>query len=221
MKYFTDNFHQFFKNLAANNHKEWFDVNRKMYENEVKKPFAHFVSDLIEYIKKVNPSFELETKNAIFRINRDIRFSKDKTPYKLFASALISQYGRKGIDAPGFYIEFNPEKLSLYSGMYMPKTDQVQKIRTHIMNNNAIFEKIISDKGFKTKFGKIQGEQHKRIPKEFAGFLSEQPLIANKQWYVMVTLPPEELTSEKFMETVMELYKTALPLQQFFETALR
>ena len=104
MKYFTQDYLDFFKELAANNHKEWFDENRKRYEKSVKDPFKKFVEALIAETHKFDPSVNIEAKDAIFRINRDIRFSKDKTPYKLDRSAIISSGGRKDHSIPGFYI---------------------------------------------------------------------------------------------------------------------
>ena len=99
--YFSPDFLQFFKELAANNHKEWFDENRKRYETVVKKPFEVFVQHAIDEMAKLDPRLsELDPKKCIFRINRDIRFSKDKAPYKLNRSAAISVGGRNDMIEP-------------------------------------------------------------------------------------------------------------------------
>ena len=91
MAFFTPDFLQFFIELAPNNNKDWFDINRKRYENSVKEPFKKFVQQLIGELAKSNPAFEsLEAKDCIFRINRDVRFSKDKIPYKMMVSAVIA-----------------------------------------------------------------------------------------------------------------------------------
>jgi uncharacterized protein (TIGR02453 family) len=90
MVYFEKDYFEFFKELAANNHKEWFDVNRSRYHSSVKEPFDKFIADLITEVHKIDKKIEIAPKDAIFRINRDIRFSKDKTPYKLNRSAIIS-----------------------------------------------------------------------------------------------------------------------------------
>ena len=128
MQYFTQDYLDFFKELAAHNHKEWFDVNRKRYENVVKKPFQIFVDDLIESISKIDSEIQITSKEAIFRINRDIRFSKDKIPYKLNNSAIISKEGRVNKSYPGLYMELGPEHLSIYGGLYMPSTTEIQKV---------------------------------------------------------------------------------------------
>src|SRR5690606_4197407 len=95
MAYFTSDFIEFFKELAANNNKEWFDENRERYQKNVKIPFEKFVAALMAELKKDDPELTGDPKKAIFRINRDIRFAKDKTPYKLNRSAAISKYGKK------------------------------------------------------------------------------------------------------------------------------
>jgi len=220
MYYFKNNFLEFYKDLAANNHKIWFDENRKKYEIDVKRPFAIFIQELIEELIKLNIEITPLAKDCIFRINRDIRFSKDKTPYKLFASALLSPTGRKDMENPGFYLELNPEKMSIYGGMYMPNTAQVLKIRTFIANNNLKFEGIINETNFLEKFGKINGDKQIRLSKEFKLIAEQQPLLYNKQWYIEAQLNPEIIISENLMKTVLDHIKTALPLHNFINNAL-
>ena len=220
MQYFQTQFLDFFKELASNNHKLWFDENRKTYENYVKKPFAVFIQDLIDRFKTVYPDIEPEAKNAIFRINRDIRFSKDKTPYKLFASALLSPTGRKNISNPGFYLELNPEKMAVYGGIYMPDNTQISKIRQYIAEHQKAFSEVISQPDFMNKYGEIQGEKQTRIPKELKEAGEVQPLIYNKQWYITAELPPETILQDNLMEIFMDYFQTALPLHNFINKAL-
>lgn len=103
MKYFTPEYINFFNNLEKNNSKIWFDENRKLYEESVKKPFNSFISELILEILQFDDSIDIHTKNAIFRINRDIRFSKDKTPYNTHKRAALVKGGRKS-PYPGYYL---------------------------------------------------------------------------------------------------------------------
>jgi uncharacterized protein (TIGR02453 family) len=116
--FFTEDYRRFFMELAANNHKDWFDVNRKRYELSVKEPFQKFVQHLIVEFIKLDPSFsDLTPKDCIFRINRDIRFSPDKTPYKLYCSAVISPGGKKSRSLSGVYVELTPEHIRVYGGV--------------------------------------------------------------------------------------------------------
>ena len=183
MQYFSQDYLEFFIELAANNHKGWFDENRKRYETEVREPFKLFIGDLIKALSVSDSALNIEPKDAIFRINRDIRFSKDKTPYKLNNSAIISSKGRKDKNHPGIYIELGPEKLTFYGGIYMPDTKQVQKLRTYFKKHNRELDNILEENNFKDNFGELHGEKSKRIPKEFRESAQVQPLLMNKQWY--------------------------------------
>ena len=157
MPYFTDDYLQFFKDLAGNNHKLWFDTHRKHYETQVREPFKRFITDLIHEIQKTDASIQLEAKDAIFRINRDTRFSKDKTPYKLFNSVVISPMGRKDKSLPGMYLEFNPEYITISGGIYNPDTEQVRRIRAYLTRHFKAFESIIHQKDFRSLYGEIKG----------------------------------------------------------------
>ncbi|MEL6943413.1 MAG: DUF2461 domain-containing protein, partial [Bacteroidota bacterium] len=105
MKHFTPDFLNFFKDLRANNEREWFHANKKRYEQSVKIPFQAFIADVIEHASIFDPNILITPKDAIFRIYKDTRFSKDKTPYKLHASAVVSRGGRKDLTSIGIYLE--------------------------------------------------------------------------------------------------------------------
>ena len=176
MQYFSEDYLEFFKELAGNNHKEWFDTHRKRYENVVREPFKIFIGDLIQAMSKNDSQLDVAPKDAIFRINRDIRFSKDKTPYKLNNSAIISKEGRKNKNYPGIYIEFGPEKLAFYGGIYMPDSKQTQKVRSFFMNHKDELSELLHHSSFKDTFIELRGDKSKRIPKEFKDAVIEQPL---------------------------------------------
>jgi uncharacterized protein (TIGR02453 family) len=128
MKFFNPDFIDFFKELAANNHKDWFDLNRKRYEQSVKKPFAAFTQYMIDVIAKENSDFnDLLAKDCIFRINRDIRFSNDKTPYKTMSSAVIATGGKKSTAINGIYFEFSAEHVRVYGGIYEINKEEIQR----------------------------------------------------------------------------------------------
>lgn len=220
MKYFDADFLDFFKELAANNHKEWFDDNRKRYTQSVKKPFDTFVADLIEESKKIDPTIAAPAKDSIFRINRDIRFSQDKSPYKLDRSAIISEKGRKDHSSPGFYISLGPEHISAGGGAYFLQKDQLQSVREHISNNLSKFDKIISDPAFVKHFGEIKGEENKRLPKEFQEAAEKQPLLFKKQFYFMTNLDSKLVESDKLMPTILEHFEAGAGVSAFFKEAL-
>ena len=220
MSFFNDDFVDFFKELAANNNKAWFDENRTRYKKTVKEPFALFVAELIDQIKKIDPAVQIMPKDAIFRINRDIRFSKDKTPYKTQVSAIVSPGGRKDKTSPGLYIELDPEKVRIYGGVYMADKNQLLAIRRYITSNLKGFEKAIQDKTFLKYYGEIRGEKNKRIPTEFKEPVLKQSLIANKQFYYFGELSPKKITDPKLADLVLEYYKAATPVRNFLTEAL-
>ena len=119
---FTEEYFEFFIELTMNNTKTWFDENRNTYEKKVRPTFVDFALSLQNRLAEINPQFkENDARKSIFRINRDIRFSKYKTPYKTFMSVILSPHGSKSMQAGGLYVEIGPENCALYSGNYMPE----------------------------------------------------------------------------------------------------
>jgi len=220
MNYFTSDYLEFFKVLAANNHKDWFDANRTSYIKHVKESFAHFIDDLISESAKIDTEINITHKEAIFRVNRDVRFSKDKTPYKLRMSAIISKYGRKDKSYPGLYVELGPEKLGIYGGLFMPSTQELTKVRSCIIDNFNQFNNLVSDEDFKNLFGNIKGHKNKRIAVEYREKAQSQPLLFNKQWYYTAELPPEVIISSDLMSQITNHFKAMQGLNEFFKNAL-
>lgn len=220
MAYFKPDYLEFFKELAGNNHKEWFDIHRKRYEQSVKIPMQVFVKDLILTLNRFDKEIQIEPKDAIFRINRDIRFSKDKSPYKLHSSAVISKYGKKDKSYPGLYIELGPEYFGIYGGLYMPDSKEIQDIRTYIADHQKEFSALINEADFIDKYGEIKGEKNQRIPKEFTKIAEEIPLIMNKQWYYFAHLDPETILGEDLIDIVLDYYSTAKGMRAFLIKAI-
>ena len=215
MPYFTSDFLRFFQELAVNNHKDWFDQNRARDEKVVKTPFATFISEMIAHIQAEEPGFYLEAKEAIFRINRDIRFSADKTPYKTQTSAILSPFGRKNKMYPGFYIQFSHDKIMLAGGAYMLDKPLLLAVRRHIAAHAKEFAGIYQDKEFKRLYGQILGEKNKRIPDEFSGMEDKEPLIANKQFYYAADLDAMMLLKPDLAEVCMMYFRAGKRLNHF------
>lgn len=219
-KYFTQDFLNFFKELATNNTKDWMDENRKRYASNVKEPFEKFIKELQTEISKFDEEIIIKPNDAIFRINRDIRFSNDKAPYKTDRSAIISKHGRKDKQYPGFYISISPENTFLGGGAYFLENDALQKVRQEISYNLNEFNQLVTDKKFVQNFGEIKGEKAKRLPKEFQEDEQVQPLIANKGFYYMTNINADSIFKNNFMEIIVEKYKTAKPFNDFLRRAI-
>lgn len=220
MTYFTSDFLSFFTDLRANNERDWFKANKKSYEEAIKKPFEAFIAAMIERIQIEDPELVITPKDCIFRIYRDTRFSKDKTPYKLHASAAINRGGRKDHSRPGIYLEANDEKFSVYSGVYQADTKTLLAIRESIAGNMEEFADLVADPVFVKTFGSIQGEKNKRIPKEFRELAEQQALLFNKQFYYFHEFEANAILQDNLVEQVMECYQASRPLSRFFEEAI-
>ena len=220
MPHFSPEFLQFFKDLAANNNRDWFTQNKKHYELVVKKPFEVFITDMINRVKKDDPKVKIEAKDAIFRIYRDVRFSKDKTPYKIQVSAIISPGGRKDMLTPGMYLEFGPEHIRVYGGVYSPEKNDLFNIRSYIIDHNDEFNKLLKNKKFVDMYGEIRGEKNKILAKEFKEAAQDQPLIFNKQFYYFGQMEPELALEKDLIERIYAFYEAAKPMKKFLMNAI-
>ena len=220
MAYFTDDFFRFFKELEAHNTTEWFHENKKRYESEIKKPFNSFVQDLIDEVAKDDKTVQIAPKDAILRINRDIRFSKDKTPYNNYVAAIISPGGKKDKSVPGIYVRLDAGEVRFYGGAHMVEKDQLVRIRQQIADNLDTFDQLLNAAKFKNNFGQLHGDQHKRIPPEFQAAHEKQSLIANKNFYYYKILDKSLITSENLIKQIMDLYYAAHPMMMFFRQAV-
>ena len=214
----TEAFYEFFIELSANNQKSWFDENRARYEREVKALFLTFVESVLVKMAAVDGRFSgMEAKQCIFRINKDIRFSKDKTPYKLHCAAAIQIGGRKEMGAGGLYIQLGPEECGLYSGVYMPEKDELMRIRGLIAGDLEGFNRVITDKAFVKYFGTVRGEKNKRIDADWVMAAAEQPLLYNKQFYIQHVMDAEDTLRSNFDDYVVEVWKASKGFNAFLQ----
>lgn len=222
--YFTKDFIQFFIDLSRNNHKDWFDEHRKRYEQNVKAPFLAFTTDFVKEAKKLDKRFDMDAKKAIFRINKDIRFSKDKSPYKLHMSALVNGTFNKDWGNPyGLYYQLSAENMWLGGGIYQPEKGMLEKIRNAMAKKPREIEAILNEKSFKKLFGgTFQGEQSKIIPKELKEAAAKQPLIYNKQFYFGADFKdPKIILKPDFMKTMINHLEVSLPVSKWLEKTIK
>jgi uncharacterized protein (TIGR02453 family) len=215
--FFKPDFLHFFMELAPNNHKDWFDINRKRYENSVKEPFKAFVTHLITEISKRDEKFkDLEAKDCIFRINRDIRFAKDKQPYKLQVSAIITPGGKKSNAVNGVYFELGPEKMRVYGGIFEIEKEDLMLVREGIAKDLAGFKKAYTNPKFVKTFGELIGNKNKIIAKDLKEAAAEEALIFNKQWYFYAEFEPETILSDNLDKIILNCYDAGRPVENFF-----
>jgi uncharacterized protein (TIGR02453 family) len=210
---------EFLKKLSKNNNKEWFDKNRPTYEL-AKINFKEFVNELIISTAKFDSAVKhLESKGCIFRINRDVRFSKNKSPYKNNFGASISPGGKKSF-AAGYYLQIQPGASFIAGGMWQPPTPQINAIRQEIDYNTAEFKKIIGAKDFKKYFGKLSDEDKLiTAPKGFEKTHPEIELLKFKSYITLHNLKDEDVLSKTFLKHSIDIMKAMYPLNLFLRRA--
>jgi uncharacterized protein (TIGR02453 family) len=209
----------FLKNLNKNNNKEWFDKNRDTYEI-AKANFLEFVQELILGISKFDPAVKhQEAKKCIFRINRDVRFSKDKSPYKNNMGASISPGGKKSFTA-GYYFHLQPGASFLAGGMWQPEPVNLNAIRQEIDYNPDEFKKIISAKPFKTYFGGLSEEDKlKAVPKGYDKTHPQIELLKHKSFIVVHDLTDKVVLATDFQKQCLAVFKALHPMDLFLRRA--
>jgi len=210
----------FLKDLAKNNHKEWMDDNRKRYL-EAKDQVLELVNDVIAKSSTFDPAISiLDPKKCLFRINRDIRFSKNKDPYKTNFGAFLVDGGKKSGD-PGYYIHIQPGNNFLGGGIYQPPAETLQKVRQEIDYNGKDLKAIINDDGFR----KVYPEPHaadslKTAPKGYPKDHEHIELLQLKHYVFMRKATDKEVTSKSFADNVAKDFKVLYPFNQFLSRAL-
>lgn len=219
MSYFGSDFLTFFKELENNNNKEWFHAHKKDYEEQVKKPFKDLVEEIILRIKEFDPELDIEPKQAIFRINRDIRFSKDKTPYKSHVGAMMSKGGKMS-HYPGYYVHLSNKSVMIGGGAHGFDREKLEKVRKYIAKNPGELTKIIEQADFKKKFKGIKGEKNKRLAPEFQKVEETQPLIANKSFHYGAKLDAKTALKNNLPDILIDYFKTGKSFNDYFKKAL-
>lgn len=213
---------KFLKDLKKNNNKPWFDANRKAYE-AAKADYLLFVQAVIEKHSKKDPSIaHLVAKDCIFRINRDVRFSKDKSPYKSNMGAYMTKDGKKSFSA-GYYFHMEPGGSFAGGGLYMPPPELLKNVRQEIDYNWKEFQKIISSKKFKEVFGDLSTEDDMKLSRPPKGYEPDNPAIEYiklKSWVGTQAFSDADLTSKDLVKKVCTNFETLQPLIVFLNEGL-
>ena len=219
MSQIKSNTFKFLKDLKKNNNREWFNENKSRYE-EARANFEEVISELVNHIAKFDPPIgNVNPRKAIFRIYRDTRFAKDKTPYKLNLGAHLSPHGAQLHDRAGYYIHIEPGKSFLAGGSYLPPSDWLSAIRYEINRNSKEFKKIINSKSFKSYFGEIEGEKLKTAPKDYPKDHPEIELLKFKSFLAMHYLKDKETLSPNFIKHAVKVFKALYPFDKFLNNA--
>lgn len=212
---------KFLKDLAANNNRDWFQANKKLFDAAQDNVTA-FAGYLIGEIGKLDDAVAaIDPKSCVFRIYRDVRFSKDKSPYKTNLGAYISPCGRKSMQ-PGYYFHIQPGRSFIAGGKHHPDGPELLKIRTSIAENTPEFLKIINKKSFVEQFGELWNDRLKSVPKGFDADHPAAEYLKLKEFMAHQEFPDAKvLTSSEFPKHLVKILREMYPLIAFLRNAFR
>ncbi len=207
---------KFLRGLKRNNDRIWFEERREIYERELKAPMLAIIGEVNEAMLAFAPQHIRPPQKAMMRIYRDIRFSKDKRPYKVHAAAWWSRAGLEKTSGGGFYFDVNPTEITVAAGVYMPEREQLLAIRRHLAHagagRHAEYRNLLAAPRLRKLMLPIDGQPLTRAPK---GFLPDDPaidLVLCRQWGVTSTLPAEHATRPSLVGEILERFRVAAPI---------
>ena len=212
----------FLKKLKKNNNRPWFQKHKSVYDENVRFPMQCLIASLSERMGDVGPEIEFNPRKSIFRIYRDVRFSKNKAPYKtsIAASFRMREKGTSPVENPGLYLGIAPGEVYIGGGLYMPTGDQIKAIRKAITERPDEFLAVASGRKFKKEFGEIQGEKLAKAP---LGYPKDHPMIEHlkhKQFYIGKDYDDESMCLKPgFLDLVVRVLTDTMPFVRWLARA--
>ena len=216
-RYFSPRLFSYLSDLANHNNRDWFKENQDTYERYVREPALDFINDFAKPLERISPHFVADSRKAggsLFRIQRDTRFSKDKTPYKENTGMHFRHAQAKDVHAPGFYLHFQPGECFMGVGLWRPESKVAYTIREHIAEDSAAWKKATRGKRFADVFS-LEGDSLTRPPK---GYAEDHPLIEDlkrKDFIASTRLTQKQITSDHFMKDFADNCRRAAPFMEF------
>ena len=209
----------FLEKLKENNNREWFQANKRLYD-DAREEFEQFIAMLIPVVRGIDSSVDVVSpKECLFRIFRDVRFAKDKSPYKTNFGAFIAKGGRKSPYA-GYYLHIEPGASFIGGGAYMPESQYLKAIRNGIFKNVDEYKAIIEGAEFRKFFGGMFGEKLKTAPKGFPKDFADIDLLKNKHYAVTYRVENGFWFSDSLVEDVKEMFSALYGLNRFLNNAI-
>jgi uncharacterized protein (TIGR02453 family) len=215
---FPKDFFAFFRELKAHNERPWFEANKQRFRESVQAPMSEFIAAMAPRLAKVSKRFTADPRpngGSMFRIYRDVRFSRDKRPYKEHAACHFRHSLGKDVHAPGFYMHFAPGEVFFGGGLWMPPPESLNKVREAIAARSPDWKKVLEDKNFRKHFDGVKGEGLTRPPR---GFDPENPYIEDikrKSFYAMHEADQKVASSSALVGEVAETFAALSPLMKF------
>jgi len=205
----------FFRALKKNNTREWFQPRKEIYEEKVRGPMLKLVGALMRRLADFAPDHVGDPNKAIYRIYRDTRFSKNKTPYKTHIAAVFPRCDLQKHSGAGYYFSVSPEEIEVGGGVYMPPPEALRAIRGHLAENHKEFRRIVAAPVVKRFFGEVYGDRLTRVPKGFAPDHPAADLLRLKQYLLFANLDVKLATTPKLYREVAARFKAMTPFLEF------
>ena len=213
---------QFLKNLKKNNRKDWFDANRHKYL-DAKADFEAFTTEIINRLGRIDESIaHLEARPSTFRQHRDVRFSKDKSPFKVHMGMYLSKGGRKSFHA-GYYFHLEPGNSLAGGGLWVPMAPELKKVRQEIDYNWDEFKGILQNKKFRSVYGELESGTDVKLTRPPKGYETDNPAIEYlklKSLLATRKIPDAEVTAKDLAKKVADYFGALAPLVVFFNRAM-
>jgi uncharacterized protein (TIGR02453 family) len=206
---------QFLRSLKRNNNRDWFNRHKRDYEACVKHPIDELIGALALDFAKFAPEMVATPKASAFRIYRDTRFSKDKSPYKTHAAAVFPRAGLGKHQGARFYLHIDPTELFIGGGMYMPTPEDLSAVRSHIAENHQAFRRIVTGRQFTKMFDALNGERLSRVPRGFSADHPAAEYLKYRQFLAWRTFSADVAVEAGFYKLVVETFRGLLPLIRF------
>lgn len=208
------------RQIKTHNDRDWFLARKDVFEEAVKAPTEALVLALNQRLEKFAPAYVADPKKALTRIYRDVRFSKDKSPYNTYIGARFSHLGRPKEACAGFWLQISAQGLELIGGSYQAATPQLTKLRARLAEEHVAFGRLLKRKALRDAMGELQGEQLKRVPR---GYPPEHPaadLLRHKQLYLHARLPVSAARSPDVVKEVARRFKLMTAFVTWLDEAL-
>ena len=213
---------QFLANLRRHNNRPWFQARKEIYEQAVKGPMAELILALQQAFRRVAPEMVADPRVSLYRIYRDTRFSRDKSPYKTQAAAVFPVRGLPKTSGPGLYFHISPDEVLIGGGMYMPEPAVLRAVRDAIATAPRKFLSIVEGKRFRAAFGELEGEQLRSMPQGYAADHLAAKYLRYKQFLFGEIHPAELALGARLLPTILRCFQEGMPLIRFLkEPALR
>ena len=216
-RYFTPKLFTFLRDLADNNERDWFKAHQEDYERFVREPALDFINDFATPLRKISSEFVIDSRKvggSLFRIQRDTRFSKDKTPYKLNTGMQFRHRLGKDAHAPGFYVHLQPGECFVGVGLWRPESKVAYEIRQAIADESTKWKRATQSKKF-TEVFRLSGDSLQRAPR---GYDEDHPLIVDlkrKDFIAVAPLTQKTVTSNEFMDYFTDVCRRSTPMMRF------